>query len=108
MSNSYEDIIKEITKNHQILHNTDISISKDISSIKKSIKNIEEKIYHIDDTVNKMFDILNTISIFLEEAEDQGELDSDEDGEDSWNPYGTDSHYEEYYKYDDDEDKEDY
>ena len=70
MPNDYEEILKKINKNHTELHNSDINISKDLTKIKKSIKDIEEKIYNIDDTVNKMFEILNMISIFIEESEE--------------------------------------
>lgn len=99
MSNEHSDIINQIKE----LNENDLNISKNVSKIKKSIRHIEEKISNIEDTVNRMFDILNTISVFIEEAEEQGDLDSDEEAEESWNPYGIQPGYEEYYDEEEDE-----
>ena len=101
MSNNYSDVVNIMKE----MQDSDLNISKDILKVKKSIKNIEDKIYSMEDTVNRMFEILNTISVFIEEAEDQGELDTDEEVEESWNPYGIQSEYDEYY--DDEDDEED-
>lgn len=108
MSKEFNDIIREINKQNKELHSIDTQISKEvvkeIIDLKKSIKNIENKIKSMDDTLVKLFDILNTITVFIEEAdENQLELDDEED----WTPYEdrnfsyrNDSEY-------DDEDEED-
>lgn len=109
MSKEFNDIIREINKQNKELHSIDSQISKEvvkeIIDLKKSIRNIESKIRSMDDTLVKLFDILNTITVFIEEAdENQEELDDEED----WTPYEdrnfsyrNDSEYE-----DDDEDDE--
>jgi len=89
MSKEFNDIIKEINKQNKELHNIDNSISKDvvkeIVELKKSVKNIENKIRSMDDTLIKLFDILNTISVFIEDAESINEADLDD--EEDWTPY---------------------
>jgi len=104
MSNDYSDIVNQIKE----MKENDLNVSKDILKIKKSIKDIEDKIYNIDDTVSRMFEILNTISLFIEEAEEQGDLDSDEEAEESWNPYSIQSEYDEYYDDEDDDSESGY
>jgi len=109
MSKEFNDIIREINKQNKELHSIDNQISKEvvreIIDLKKSIKNIENKIRSMDDTLVKLFDILNTITVFIEEAdENQSELDDEED----WTPYeDRNFSYRSDSEYDDDEDEED-
>ena len=84
MSKNFDDIAKNIMKNNKELHNVESIISKEIDNLQKSIKKIELKINSMDQTLIKLFDILNNITIFLEEAEEsEPELDDEED----WTPY---------------------
>jgi septal ring factor EnvC (AmiA/AmiB activator) len=84
MSKNFDDIAKNIMKNNKELHNVESIISKEIDNLQKSIKKIELKINSMDETLIKLFDILNNITIFLEEAEEsEPELDDEED----WTPY---------------------
>lgn len=89
MSKEFNDIIREINKQNKELHNIDNNISKEvvkeISELKKSVKNIEHKIKSMDDTLIKLFDILNTITVFIEDAESMNETDLDD--EEDWTPY---------------------
>jgi chromosome segregation ATPase len=89
MSKEFNDIIREINKQNKELHNIDNSISKEvvkeIADLKKSVKNIENKIRSMDDTLIKLFDILNTITVFIEDAESMNEDDLDD--EEDWTPY---------------------
>lgn len=89
MSKEFNDIIKEINKQNKELHNIDNSISKEvvkeIAELKKSVKNIENKIRSMDDTLIKLFDILNTITVFIEDAESMNEADLED--EEDWTPY---------------------
>jgi chromosome segregation ATPase len=109
MSKEFNDIIREINKQNKELHSIDAQISKEvvkeIIDLKKSVKNIENKIRSMDDTLVKLFDILNTITVFIEEAdESQSELDDEED----WTPYeDRNFSYRNDSEYDDDEDEED-
>ena len=107
MSKEFNDIMREINKQNKELHNIDSNISKEIvkeiSDLKKSIKNIENKIRSMDDTLIKLFDILNTITVFIEDAESMAE--SDLDDEEDWTPY--DERNFSYNNNDEDEDDED-
>ena len=84
MSRDINDVIKEVVKNSKELHTLDKNISKDILELQKSIKTIEQKISKIDKTLEKLFDILNTITVFIEEND---ESDSELDDEEDWTPY---------------------
>jgi chromosome segregation ATPase len=99
MSKEFNDIMREINKQNKELHNIDSNISKEIvkeiSDLKKSIKNIENKIRSMDDTLIKLFDILNTITVFIEDAESINDSEDEED----WTPYDERS-----FAYDDEED----
>ena len=100
MSRDFDDISKQIIQQNKDLKNRDTSISKDISDLKKSIKNIETKIRSMDDTLIKLFDILNTITVFIEDAESMNEEDLDD--EEDWTPYD-----ERNFSYNNDEEEED-
>jgi len=77
-------------------------IIKEISDLKKSVKNIENKIKSMDDTLIKLFDILNAISVFIEDAEAINEDDLDD--EEDWTPYDERNFT---YRQDDEEENED-
>jgi hypothetical protein len=102
MSRDFDDISKQIIQQNKDLKSRDNCISKDISDLKKSIKNIENKIKSMDDTLVKLFDILNTITVFIEDAESMNEEDLDD--EEDWTPY--DERNFSYNNNDDDEDDE--
>lgn len=65
---------------------SDNSISKDINELKQSLKSIDIKINLIDETLEKLLDILNTITVFIEDSSD-GELDLNEGDNEDWTPY---------------------
>ena len=102
MSRDFDDISKQIIQQNKDLKNIDNHISKDISDLKKSIKNIEVKIKSMDDTLIKLFDILNTITVFIEDAESINEADLDD--EEDWTPYDERNFS---YHNDDDDDESD-
>ena len=88
MSRDIDNIAKEIIKNTKELHNLDNKINKDISQdiddLKKSFNALDKKIKNIDNTLEKILDILNSITVFIEENDDNSpDLDDEED----WTPY---------------------
>jgi hypothetical protein len=102
MSRDFDDIAKNIVKQNKEIHNIENNISKDIDNLHKSIKKIETKINAMDETLIKLFEIMNNITIFLEDAEEsEPELDDEED----WTPYDERNFS---YEDDSDEDYEDY
>ena len=105
MSREFDQIIREINKQNKELHSIDSQISKevikDISDVKKSVKNIETKIVLMEKVLNQLFELINNITIFIDDAEDIADGIDDEDEED-WTPYD-----ERNFKYEDDNDEED-
>ena len=85
MSRDFDDISKQIIQQSKDLKGIDNHISKDIVDLKKSIKNIENKLKSMDDTLVKLFDILTSITVFIEDAEDIN--DEDLEDEEDWTPY---------------------
>jgi hypothetical protein len=87
MSKDIDRIMKEVVQSNKEIHNMDKDLSKDIANLQKSVKNIENKLKSMDETLEKLLDILNTITVFIEEA-DEGELDlNDGDESEDWTPY---------------------
>lgn len=90
MSREFDQIIKEINKQNKELHNLDNQISKevvkDIFEIKKNIKTLENKINKIDQTIERVYELLNTITIFIENADELQDM-ADDDDEEDWTPY---------------------
>ena len=58
---------------------------KDISEIKNSLAMIESKIDTIEIVLNQLFELINNITIFIDDAEDIA--DSDLEDEEDWTPY---------------------
>ena len=91
-----EELMKQAMTGSKV---SDISIFKDINDLKKCIKNIENKIHIMDQTLEKLFDILNTISVLIEENDYSEE---EEDSED-WTPYDDNN-----FSYEDNDDYDSY
>lgn len=96
MSKEFDNIMKEINKQNKELHNIDNQISreviKDIHELKKSTKNIETKIVLMEKVLNELFELINNITIFIDDAEDIANNIDDEDEED-WTPYDDRNFY---------------
>lgn len=90
MSREFDQIIKEINKQNKELHNIDNQISKeivkDIHDLKKSVKTIETKIVLMEKVLNQLFDVINNLTIFIDDAEDIANSE-DLDDEEDWAPY---------------------
>lgn len=104
MSKEFDHIIREIAKQNKELHNLDNQISKevvkDVFEIKKTIKTLENKITKIDFTIGRIYDLLNSITIFIEDAENMHDENMEED--EDWASYN-----EENFSYNDNNDDED-
>jgi seryl-tRNA synthetase len=87
MSKDFDNIMKEINKNHKELYQVDSrvnkeleSLNKDIGVIKKDIASIKIQIRDINHKMDTMLEILNNFTLmFL--AEDDGVEDNE------WTPY---------------------
>ena len=91
MSKEFDQIIKEINKQNKELHNIDNHLSKeivrDIYELKKSIKNIETKIVLMEKVLNQLFELVNNITIFIDDDEDIADSNYDDEDEEDWTPY---------------------
>jgi chromosome segregation ATPase len=84
MSKDFDHIMKEVMKSNKEIHSIDKNISKDITDLSKQIKAIELKISRMDETLERILDILNSITVFIEENDENApDLDDEED----WTPY---------------------
>ena len=105
MSKEFDQILRELTKQNKDLHNIDVQVSKalvkDIVDIKKSVRNIETKIVLMEKVLNQLFEVINNLTIFIDDAEDIANSE-DLDDEEDWTPYD-----ERNFSYDDDNDEED-
>ena len=81
MSKSFDDAMKKIMNNGKQLNLFD----NNISEIKDSIKILDNKIDSINEKLGILIDIVNSLSIFIEDAEDMD--DQDMDDEEDWTPY---------------------
>jgi hypothetical protein len=104
MSKEFDQIMKEIAKQNKEFHQLDAQISKevikDIFDLKKSVKNIETKIDSLTEASDRIFELLNTIVVFIEEAESINEEDLED--EEDWTPYDDRN-----FAYEDDDETED-
>jgi hypothetical protein len=105
MSKEFDQILRELNKQNKDLHSIDVQVSKalvkDIVDLKKSIKTIETKIILMEKVLNQLFEVVNNLTIFIDDAEDIANSE-DLDDEEDWTPYD-----ERNFSYDDDNDKED-
>lgn len=69
MSRDINDISKEIMKNNKQIHDMDKNISKDIEGIHKEIQNVKKDIKNLSTKIDLALEILNTLTIFIEDAE---------------------------------------
>jgi chromosome segregation ATPase len=84
MSKDFDHVMKEIIKSNKEIHNIDKTINKDMTDLQRQIKNIEQKISKMDNTLERILDILNSITVFIEENDENApDLDDEED----WTPY---------------------
>jgi hypothetical protein len=105
MSKEFDQILKELNKQNKDLHSIDVQISKalvkDISDLKKSVKTMENRMILMENVLTQLFEMVNNLTIFIDEAEDIANSE-DLDDEEDWTPYD-----ERNFSYDDDNDQED-
>jgi len=90
MSKEFDQILRELNKQSKDLHSIDVQVSKtlvkDIVNLKKSVKTIENKIVLMEKVLNQLFEVINNLTIFIDEAEDIANSE-DLDDEEDWTPY---------------------
>ena len=105
MSKEFDQILRELNKQNKDLHSIDVQVSKalvkDIVDLKKSVRNIETKLILMEKVLNQLFEVINNLTIFIDDAEDIANSE-DLDDEEDWTPYD-----ERNFSYEDDNDDED-
>ena len=103
MSKDFNDISKEILKNNKEIHNVENKLTKDISNISKEISSLKKEVKDISNKINEILEILNMLTIFIEETNDVEEIDEDEEyqSNEGWLP--EINNWEDNYEEDDDE-----
>lgn len=109
MSRDIDNLMKRVMENTLESQQTEIRVSKDISELRRHIQSIEIKVDAMDQTLMKLFDILNSISLLIEDAQ----YPEDEEEVEDWTPYNEnnfsfddddedDNFYDSYNSYDED------
>jgi uncharacterized coiled-coil DUF342 family protein len=106
MSKEINDIIKEVVKQTQDLEKSDNKLNSDVSDISREIKSIKKDIKKMSEKIDDILDLLNTLTIFIEDNEniiDEDELENTDSNE-GWLPEITE--WEHNYNSDDIEDED--
>lgn len=89
MSREFNDIIKEVIKSNKELHKVDDRISKEISELDKEIQGLRKEVKGLSSKLDEILEILNTLTIFIEDAEsiiDEEDHDDDYQSNEGWLP----------------------
>ena len=89
MSRDINDVIKEVMKNNKEMHKVDDKLTKEIGSIHKEIDGLKKDIKIISIKVHEILDLLTTLSIFIEDAEnivDDIEQEEEYESNEGWLP----------------------
>jgi len=81
MSREFNDIIREVIKSNKELHKVDDRISKEIGELDREIQGLKKDVKSLSNKLDDVLEILNTLTIFIEDAESI--LDED-DGEEEY------------------------
>lgn len=98
MSRDINDIIKEVAKHNKDLHKVDDRISKEIDSVNKELQLVKKDIKIVSSKIDQILDLLTTLSIFIEDAENIIDEDiEDYESNEGWLPEVSEweSHYDE-------------
>lgn len=105
MSRDINDVIKEVIKSSKELHKVDDKLSKEISSIEKEILTLKKDIKGLSSKIDEILNILNTLTIFIEDAEQivqDEDVDDEYQSNEGWLPEVN--NWEENYESDDEDD----
>lgn len=79
MSRDIDDVIKEVMKSNKEIHKVDDKLSKELNSLDRDIQGLKKDIKSLSDKLDDVLEILNTLTIFIEDAESI--LDGDDNEE---------------------------
>jgi uncharacterized protein YlxW (UPF0749 family) len=89
MSKDFDQISKQILKNNKEIHDMDNKISKDLDALSKDVNLLKKDIKTLSNKIDSVLDILNTLAIFIEDAEhiiDSEDSEEDYQSNEGWLP----------------------
>lgn len=92
MPKDIDDIFKELTKQNKEMAALEHSVSKDLEGLSKEISQIHKEQKNIASKIDTVLDILNMLSIFIEDESDVEEEEDEEsyyDSNEGWLPEKT-------------------
>lgn len=98
MSREFDNVLKEINKNHKELYQADSKVSREINSVQKDLDALKRDIKSLNNKVDLLLDILNNLTIMVLDEEEISELDDQDefDSNEGWLPENDDwDNYEE-------------
>jgi hypothetical protein len=89
MSKDFNEIAKQILKNNKEINDMDNKISKDLEALSKDINLLKKDMKILNNKIDSVLDILNTLAIFIEDAEhiiDNEDSEEDYQSNEGWLP----------------------
>lgn len=79
MSKDISDILKEINKNHKEIYQVDTKLNKEVSHLSKELISLKKEVATVLSKLDIILEMLMTITLFIEESVEIGELDDHEE-----------------------------
>lgn len=89
MSRDFDNIIKEVMKSNKDLNKLDDKFSKEINLLDRDIQGLRKEVKGLSSKLDEILEILNTLTIFIEDAEsiiDEEDHDDDYQSNEGWLP----------------------
>jgi hypothetical protein len=87
MSRNINDHIDNVNKHNDNLHKTDNNVLAQLSSIDKDVQHLKQEISVIDSKVDQILELLNMLTIFIEDAENIADEESEDyESNEGWLP----------------------
>lgn len=105
MSRDFDDVIKEVMKSNKEIHKVDDKLSKEINSLDRDIQGLKKDVKLLSSKLDEILEILNTLTIFIEDAEsimDNEDHEEDYESNEGWLPEVN--NWEEHYEDNEDDD----
>ena len=87
MSRNINDHVKQVINNNDAIHKADTRIVLQVDSIGKEVKQLQEEVSVIDSKIDQILELLNMLTIFIEDAENISDEESEDfDSNEGWLP----------------------
>lgn len=89
MSRDFDNIIKEVMKSNKDLNKLDDKFSKEINLLDRDIQGLRKEVKGLSSKLDEILEILNTLTIFIEDAEsiiDEEDHEEEYQSNEGWLP----------------------